>query len=114
MKVPRAGLEPATIRSSAGEWMDFGRFVQWCLNVEKIRPRTVKSYLGTVKKFVKEIGELDPIRAEEWLSKYEHPKTFNDNLIALRKLFKFYGLKLEIKQKDADHMDLSWLQRLKR
>jgi len=101
VEVDRAGFEPATTRVQTGEGMDFNGFVEWCLKEEKIRERTVKSYLPTIKKFLRDVGILDPVRAEEWLSKYEHPKTYNDNLIALRKLFKFYGLALHIKQKDA-------------
>jgi len=57
--------------------------------------------LSVVKKYVREVGVLDPVKAEEWLSGYRHNKTFNDYLIALRKLFKYYGLRLEIKQRDA-------------
>jgi len=99
--VDRAGFEPATTRVRAKGGVDFNGFVEWCLREEKVRERTVRSYLPAIKKFIREVGVLDPQKAEEWLSQYTHPKTFNDYLIALRKLFKFYGLKLEIKQKDA-------------
>ncbi len=54
-----------------------------------------------MRKYIREVGVLDPAKAEKWLSKFKHPKTFNNNLVAIRKLFKFYGVQLNIKQKDA-------------
>jgi integrase len=103
MKMPRAGLEPATIRSSALTFSKFSvsDFRDWCVRVEKLRPKTIRGYVFVIKKYIREVGVLDPVRAEEWLSRYTHNKTFNDYLIALRKLFKYYGLKLEVKQRDA-------------
>ncbi|MEM2302841.1 MAG: hypothetical protein QXT96_01730 [Candidatus Bathyarchaeia archaeon] len=67
MEVDRAGFEPATTRVQTGEGVDFNGFVEWCLKEEKIRERTVRSYLPTIKKFLRDVGILDPVRAEEWL-----------------------------------------------
>jgi len=104
--VGRERFELSTFRLSAEtislkESFSVEEFKNWCLKEEKIRLRTFRSYIPVIKKYIREVGVLDSKLAEDWLSRYEHPKTFNDYLICLRKLFKFYGLRLNIKQKDA-------------
>jgi len=72
-------------------------FRAWCL--KSISPRTTRSYTAMVKIYLRNVDYVRQESVETFLSTKKHPKTYNDYLDALSKLFKFLGLPLNLKRK---------------